>query len=713
MESKPINLRKLAKETIGTPHNVYNFVMNHTIQKVYRGLLYLDHIQSITIISLLCSAGNNGHVTTTVRSWGDSKAWHYDDLSLIFPLDSYNPNNLGNHSVHEPAQIVATSKPPHDLYGGKLQFATHTYGMAGNSGDEIQSLAHIQFLPYINGKDSFYRRDADMRNKGAMGNLIMNAWYGRVWKWPPSHPELYPTLTSMHWEHPATERANSSDSIEFFRNYTKTVGPVGARDTATLKFFQSLNIPTYLSLCMTTTIQNGCHCTNCPACSVKNEVFVHDVETRWGTKLPEGQGPEKLKQIIANATKLTASFPKHIDQHKATRKKFLYAHHLLSVYAYRAKLVITGRLHSALPALALGVPVIFVDLGKLAGGARSRLSGIFELFHLYRPFEDPDWKWDNLNEVPPNPGVHKVDRFRASFWNYLSRRNPFYHDAAKLHGMIPFQRLGGDLQDDNVQSSFHILFSKTTTVVHWRLSRAIEYIFFHHPNAYVTIHVPKETYPLLENTRRLQIFREVGYKLVVKPLVVEDLVVKAASNRKSQSGCGATSGLEDLVAKAMGDEELLKVLILHSFGGGIYVDPDVYFLKPVPANISQAISTNMSLLILSKENTEEVVKQILFPEDNGLVSTGPATTRKILLSKISGSTDEPIIRLGASCFSTMQNDTDGARKMALFDIKYAAEVSLQHHNHLDFIAKNSICDDLLHKYCIFCDEIHTEMPAPP
>src|SRR6185295_1108834 len=56
------------------------------------------------------------------------------------------------------------------------------------------------------------------------------------------------------------------------------------------------------------------------------------------------------------------------------------AQEYLDEYA-QAKLVVTSRIHCALPCLALGTPVLFIDMGYDEYNDRTRFSGLLELMN--------------------------------------------------------------------------------------------------------------------------------------------------------------------------------------------------------------------------------------------------------------------------------------------------------------------------------------------
>lgn len=73
--------------------------------------------------------------------------------------------------------------------------------------------------------------------------------------WPPS-TSLLPLMTSFHvsqFNSDVVRKFRNKSSREFFLKHS----PVGARDKATQRFFEELEIPTYFSGCITLTLNRN------------------------------------------------------------------------------------------------------------------------------------------------------------------------------------------------------------------------------------------------------------------------------------------------------------------------------------------------------------------------------------------------------------------------------------------------------------------------
>lgn len=98
------------------------------------------------------------------------------------------------------------------------------------------------------------------------------------------------------------------------------------------------------------------------------------------------------------------------------------------LWRYRqAKLVITTRIHVALPCVARGVPVIFVQHHGINEQGDVRTDGLTQLFHvlnLETQGESDAQIWINnfnFEHPPPNPNLSKKIHFCAHVNLFVSR----------------------------------------------------------------------------------------------------------------------------------------------------------------------------------------------------------------------------------------------------------------------------------------------------
>jgi hypothetical protein len=219
-----------------------------------------------------------------------------------------------------------------------MPIAVLKYDGSGNIGDEIQTIAAEQFLPHID-----LRIDRDTlatANVPEQTLLILNGWFAGdpVGSFPPA-PSIDPIIYSFHINdrNPQWRHFLAPVCIDYFRHHQ----PIGCRDRATAEKLNAHGIETFYSKCLTLTLPKR---QRSPS---EGKVFVVDVDSRCAY-IP--------KHLRSNAVWLTHEFSGQYDDEL---KRHL-AQKTLEIYRDKAELVITTRLHCALPCVAMGIPVIFL-----------------------------------------------------------------------------------------------------------------------------------------------------------------------------------------------------------------------------------------------------------------------------------------------------------------------------------------------------------------
>lgn len=263
-----------------------------------------------------------------------------------------------------------------------------------NVGDDIQAVAASHHMPAVGG---LVLKEQISAYAGPAGKIILNGWFMHdTAGWPP--PERLQTLiTSFHISPPAARQMLAGEGLKYMR----ARAPIGCRDLYTMRTLESFGVPAFLSGCLTLTLDRS----RFVAPSAKREgVFVVDLLYKRDDRLRRSSLPRRLANLLAgNYVRLRARkrnilerlvgkarmpdvqlrrhsiFMAH-DDHNERRK---IAEELLREYA-NAELVVTSRIHCALPCLAFGTPVIFVDAELDASAERARVDSILELFHVVK-----------------------------------------------------------------------------------------------------------------------------------------------------------------------------------------------------------------------------------------------------------------------------------------------------------------------------------------
>ena len=226
-----------------------------------------------------------------------------------------------------------------------MKYGVLYYKDTDNIGDDIQTYAAIRFLPHV---DYYIDREAlncFVPKEREYVSVIMNAWFiHNKLAWPPS-PYINPLLHSMHFT--SLENIDVGDKylLGLGGDYLKAHQPIGARDITTKKRLENNNIEAYFSGCMTLTLNKFANIEK------KDKICLVD--------LPEDI-IEKVKTNTNDEIEVLTHWlnPEEMSN-KDFNKRMQDVETLLKKYQ-EARLVITNRLHVALPCIALGTPVILI-----------------------------------------------------------------------------------------------------------------------------------------------------------------------------------------------------------------------------------------------------------------------------------------------------------------------------------------------------------------
>ena len=268
-----------------------------------------------------------------------------------------------------------------------------------NLGDYVQALASLRFLPRCDG---FIGRDALGGYKGQDEVcLIGNAWY----RFKDEHHNIYKKIhllpVSMHAD--GTDMSHGKGVMSKLRDLGNSYdNGIGCRDYHTRDLFERHGIKAYFSSCLTTTIsmdiigeklkqvisdfggdyqesdeykklKGGLYAIED---SVLNDDYIAFVDFNYSNlkncdwvMYPNSPFHNygnfskmqlALNSILENYKGCKSVYLSHTISNKLSPVEFLdLAYRCLSIYN-KAKLVMTSRLHVALPCLAMATPVVCV-----------------------------------------------------------------------------------------------------------------------------------------------------------------------------------------------------------------------------------------------------------------------------------------------------------------------------------------------------------------
>ena len=250
-----------------------------------------------------------------------------------------------------------------------------------NLGDHIQILAAHTLLQRLWSAPSIYiDRDDGIASLPGLPSptspwpIVMNGWFKtNREQWPP-HSMLMPAYVGFHIRLFQCPELVGPSALAHYREH----GPIGCRDSWTCELLQSHDVDAYLSHCLSLTMPR-----RMPSYLEPETVFVVSRDKQILSYLPASQGPYK--------------FISHYTGSNCFDANLLAASQLLSLYRHHARLIITTLLHCALPALAMGIPVLMVwPVNSPAGreSDRQRFSSLLNLLTVYSPEELAAVDWN-------------------------------------------------------------------------------------------------------------------------------------------------------------------------------------------------------------------------------------------------------------------------------------------------------------------------------
>jgi hypothetical protein len=335
--------------------------------------------------------------------------WTTPVFKLTYRLDTdrLSPNSLvgrllgltggADRDASQPPPGAAAGTPP----VGLLSLSTE------NLGDHIQILAGEALLRRAGFEPSFLvDRDDGVADPPPMSNeagagVLMNGWFKtNPAQWPP-HPAYKPLYIGFHTRLFQSPSLVSAAALEHYAAH----GPIGCRDRYTLSLLRSRGIDAFLSNCLSLTFPR-----RLPDPERQTDVFVVSRDQRILDYLPASLG--------------SYTFLSHYSGDNDFARNKARAAEILETYRTRARLIVTTMLHCALPAIAMGIPVV-VFLPPNEGAAhqsdKERFSSLSELVRVFHPSEASFVDWRGYTPDVSALKLKLVDDFfaMAERWGHL------------------------------------------------------------------------------------------------------------------------------------------------------------------------------------------------------------------------------------------------------------------------------------------------------
>ena len=260
-----------------------------------------------------------------------------------------------------------------------------------NIGDYIQTKAVIDII------DSKKTRILDRENLDKYNDdeikTIINGWFMENPKnWPPSN-KIKPLFISFHINPSVQGELLKKESLEYFKKHE----PIGCRDHYTRDILLEKGINAYYSSCVTTSMERSKYLKK----NTKPEGIIvigafdrlaPSINKKTVSQLIVSTLKYPLKKIVYNLK--LSKFNKHLNNQKTIIQKhsqivsnpiishnegLKLAEDMLEKIA-SSEILITSRIHAALPALAMGLKVVFIDEGLDHVNHKQRISGLRNYF---------------------------------------------------------------------------------------------------------------------------------------------------------------------------------------------------------------------------------------------------------------------------------------------------------------------------------------------
>jgi hypothetical protein len=195
--------------------------------------------------------------------------------------------------------------------------------------------------------------------------ILLNGWFkwGEA-QWPPS-AGLDVVYLGFHIRLRQAPYLVGEASLAHFREH----GPVGCRDTYTRDLLLAHGVDAFVSNCLTLCLPR-----RLPDPDRQTDIVVASRHGRLPGLVPAGLGPLRTVDHYTGSSDFEDNLARAMD--------------LLDVYRTTARLVVTDLLHSALVAVAMGIPVVVFAPSNDEEGQRSdreRFSSLAEMVHIHDP----------------------------------------------------------------------------------------------------------------------------------------------------------------------------------------------------------------------------------------------------------------------------------------------------------------------------------------
>ena len=225
-----------------------------------------------------------------------------------------------------------------------MNIAVQIEGLKRNNiGDVLQAVAVADHLP--NPPLVLDREDLSAAASHERLLLFANGWYMHDYSKFPPPQNLVPIYASVHFSNAAI--LQKRENIAHFKKH----GPIGARDRKTLFMLRASGIPSYYSGCFTVGLKARVGGTG------ERRLMVVDGVDH---KLPDAAVEEIGRRLGMRPHRISHDpVGTNLTFEEYATQSFVRAGELLRTYC-SSEIVVTTKIHCALPCVAMGVPVVLI-----------------------------------------------------------------------------------------------------------------------------------------------------------------------------------------------------------------------------------------------------------------------------------------------------------------------------------------------------------------
>lgn len=272
---------------------------------------------------------------------------------------------------------------------------------------------------------------------------------------------------------------------------------------------------------------------------------------------------------------------------------------------------------------------------------------------------------------------------------------------------------------------FHFIFTTSADTIHWRVIKALEAVFYHHPHAKVIVH--SQTIP--EKGTDFDKFQDAKYNLSVQNYSFEELLNKSMtflSKNQIQSFLNVIQERKKQKFWYSHSTDILRLILLEQYGG-VYLDTDIHLIQPITRELQNVLGfqgngrdkVNGAVMIFDAHNSfiqsclSDALSIASKPYDQRLWEIfGPQLlTRHWNEWKNQSSVIKAVpmhvfypygIYKTKQCFITPKETFNPIK-----DSTVAVHLNTGVTRDYNYTLAGTVCDEMFKQNCIFCDFQHT------